>query len=283
MGAFALLAVAASLALILGVTFFKSQSALERLRQECAQLQQAGMERDARIAELQTRIENQQRTVATLAQSATPLAPEPQSTPGKQSSQESPPPESAELKRQRAAAALDALKAACLEQSNRLAAARSAFYSLATRMSVPADIAGMSPAKGLEAPSLRPYWPFFEARKELDFQQTMADRLRLRTLSEELEGLQLAMDPLEALESLYAAQSAQLEAARTLYSDLAASLNVPDEIALQDPAGPAAFSNLVAYQPFFEAKREKEFLEAALERLRVRMVAEEIDAKLPKP
>jgi hypothetical protein len=66
------------------------------------------------------------------------------------------------------------------------------------------------------------------------------------------------------------------------YRPLAASMSVPDELALMDQANATSFANYFAYQPFFEASREKQFLETVVEKLRLQMVAQELESKIAK-
>ena len=272
--------VAGFLAALLWATNSRHEAALGQLRQECAQLRQEVVDRESAASQLQAALESFHRVPA-------PGEHPNQGPPGQKADtldrSGKVPANPAEQKRKQAAATLDGLNVAWHEQADRLAGTRTRVNTLAADLSIPENVALVSPGRGMDTPSLSAYRPYFEAKKELDFQQVLLDKLRMQILAQEVEQTQQEEDPLQALRKTYAAQAEKVSAARAHFADLLVSLNVSDEIAVMDSAKGLTLAELAAYRPLFEAKREKEFLEAILDKLRRQIFAQEIEAKMPKP
>jgi hypothetical protein len=58
---------------------------------------------------------------------------------------------------------------------------------LLVSLNVPRDIAHMDAAKALASVDLQPYWPYFEARREVEAQNDIVERIRIRMLQETIE------------------------------------------------------------------------------------------------
>jgi hypothetical protein len=79
-----------------------------------------------------------------------------------------------------------------LEQSltellQRQQAAREKASDLLLKLNIPDEIAQMDAGKGLDSGSLRGYWPYFEAKRERETHQVLAERLRLRIIQEQVD------------------------------------------------------------------------------------------------
>ena len=54
-------------------------------------------------------------------------------------------------------------------------------------LNIPRDIAHMEPGKALASVDLQPYWPYFEAKQEMESQNLLVERLKMRMLQEKVE------------------------------------------------------------------------------------------------
>jgi len=88
---------------------------------------------------------------------------------------------------QRREAALTALEASVQEEQQKLEAAKQRAAELLISLNIPADVSTMDAAKALDTASLRAYWPYFEAKRERDSLQYLAERFRLRLMQEQLD------------------------------------------------------------------------------------------------
>lgn len=83
---------------------------------------------------------------------------------------------------------------------------------------------------------------------------------------------------LAELESSASDALEQAEGARQRVEDLIVTLNVPGDVAAMDPDAGLQSSNLRAYWPYFEAKRDRDNLQRTAEALRLRLVQETADS-----
>jgi hypothetical protein len=88
---------------------------------------------------------------------------------------------------QRQEAALTALEAMIEEHQQKAAAAKDRAAELLISMEIPADVSTLDAAKALDTASLRPYWPFFEAKREREFLRMLSERLVLRLAQERVD------------------------------------------------------------------------------------------------
>jgi hypothetical protein len=58
---------------------------------------------------------------------------------------------------------------------------------LLTSLKVPPEAAMIPPNQALDNVDLRAYWPFYEAKKERDFQQRIAEAIRTKLITEKIE------------------------------------------------------------------------------------------------
>ena len=132
----------------------------------------------------------------------------------------------------------------------------------------------MDANQALDTVSLSGYWPFFEAKRERETLQGFADRLRARLIQERVDGVaQLA-----EVEALAQEGKQHLQAIKQKATELLTSLNVPDDISRMDANKALDTPDLRPYWPFFEAKREREILQTLEDRLRMRLIQEQVDA-----
>jgi len=54
-------------------------------------------------------------------------------------------------------------------------------------LNIPRDIAHMEPGKALASVDLQPYWPYFEAKQEMESENIIVERLKMRMLQEKVE------------------------------------------------------------------------------------------------
>lgn len=180
-------------------------------------------------------------------------------------------PEQAERARQ---AALQTLQASAHQNQQQLETARQKAAALLVELNIPIEIATMDAGEALDKASLREYWPFFEAKRERDTLQGVAERLRMRIIQEAVDrGAGLGH-----LEALAQEGRQQLESARQKSKELLTTLNVPADVSTMDANKALDAATLRPYWPFFEAKRERELLQTVGERLQRRLIQEQIDA-----
>ena len=98
----------------------------------------------------------------------------------------------------------------------------------------------------------------------------------MRMIQERVDG---SSGPAE-LETLLKEGEQQLAAARQGAAELLRTLSVPPEISTMDASKALDTANLGAYRPFFEAKRERDVLQELGDRLRRRLIQEQVDAAI---
>jgi len=180
-------------------------------------------------------------------------------------------PEQAERARQ---AAVQMLQASAHQNQQQLESVRQKAAALLVDLNIPIEIATMEASEALDKASLRAYWPFFEAKRERDTLQGVAERLRMRIIQEEVDrGAGLGH-----LEALAQEGQQQLQSARQKAKELLTTLNVPADVSTMDANKALDAATLRPYWPFFEAKRERELLQGLDERLKRRLIQEQIDA-----
>jgi hypothetical protein len=59
--------------------------------------------------------------------------------------------------------------------------------NLLITLNIPREVAAGDPNKALSSVELQPYWPYFEAKRELEAQNIMLERLKMRMLQETVE------------------------------------------------------------------------------------------------
>lgn len=99
----------------------------------------------------------------------------------------------------------------------------------------------------------------------------------LRSAAEE-QSRSAAAAALAELESSASDALEQAEAARQRAEELMVTLDVPADVAAMDPDAGLQSSNLRAYWPYFEARRERENLQRTADTLRLRLVQEAADS-----
>jgi len=81
-------------------------------------------------------------------------------------------------------ASLAALEAALKDQQQRAATAKRTMEELRVSLEVPADVVTLEPATGLAVESLRQYWPYLEAKKDLQAAEQVVESLERRLRQE---------------------------------------------------------------------------------------------------
>lgn len=71
-----------------------------------------------------------------------------------------------------------------MEEGQALEAARQRTAEMLVSLAVPTDVAELEAGKALENPALQNYWPYFEAKQAQDSLETLALRLRSRSLND---------------------------------------------------------------------------------------------------
>ena len=75
-----------------------------------------------------------------------------------------------------------------LEEARQAAAkANDRAKDLLLSLNIPPDVASTNPDRALASVELRHFWPYFEARKELETQNNLVERLKVRMLQERVE------------------------------------------------------------------------------------------------
>ena len=97
----------------------------------------------------------------------------------------------------------------------------------------------------------------------------------MRVIAERADAM---AEPVAAMEALAQEQQQQLQAAKQRATELLASLTVPDAVSTMEACKALDTASLRQYWPFFEAKREREALQAVTERLQMRVISERVDA-----
>jgi len=83
-----------------------------------------------------------------------------------------------------------------------------------------------------------------------------------------------------ALEFSAAEHQQKLDAVKQRAAELLAALNIPAEVSTMDPSKALDTASLRAYWPFFEAKRERDSMQFLMDRLRLRLAQEQLDARV---
>jgi DNA repair exonuclease SbcCD ATPase subunit len=83
-----------------------------------------------------------------------------------------------------------------------------------------------------------------------------------------------------ALEFSAAEHQQKLDAAKQRAAELLAALNIPAEVSTMDPSKALDTASLRAYWPFFEAKWERDSVQFLMDRLRLRLAQEQLDARV---
>lgn len=96
-------------------------------------------------------------------------------------------PEVPEHLEQRTQASIQILEKHLKQADEKAATLAAQTKELLIQLNIPDDIASLEPRKGLASPSLQQYWPYFEAKKEAEMQQMIVDRLKMRTLQEQID------------------------------------------------------------------------------------------------
>ena len=182
--------------------------------------------------------------------------------------------ESPEMTAERRDAALRVLNTAAQQNRQKLETARQSAAELLITLDVRPEISTMDARQALDTVSLSGYWPFFEAKRKRDALQGFADRLRARLMQERVDGAaQLA-----EVEAVAQEEQQHLQVAKQKAAQLLTTLSVPDEISRMEANKALDTAGLRAYWPFFEAKRERDVLQTLEDRLRMRLIQEQVDA-----
>lgn len=99
-------------------------------------------------------------------------------------------PEAAEVPEhleQRTQASIQILEKHLKQAQEQASALDTRIKELSIQLNIPEEIASLEPRKGLASVSLQQYWPYFEAKKEAEMQQMIVDRLKMRTLQEQID------------------------------------------------------------------------------------------------
>jgi hypothetical protein len=88
---------------------------------------------------------------------------------------------------QRSKTLLPALEVSAQEEQRKWELAGQKAAELLTNLNVPPEAAMIPPNQALDNVDLRAYWPFFEAKKERDVQQRIAEAVRMKLITERIE------------------------------------------------------------------------------------------------
>jgi hypothetical protein len=89
-----------------------------------------------------------------------------------------------QLRLQKAGVAL--LEEEKARRENALADHKAKLAELISTLRVPDEVAGLASDKALGMPSLKRYWPYFEARRNMELQQLVTERVNLRLIQEKV-------------------------------------------------------------------------------------------------
>jgi len=84
-------------------------------------------------------------------------------------------------------AGITALESAAAEHQQKLDAIKQKVVDLLVTLNIPPEVSSMDAAKVFDNPSLRTYWPFFEAKRQRENMQFLLERLQARLMQEKLE------------------------------------------------------------------------------------------------
>jgi hypothetical protein len=183
---------------------WKGKARLAESERESAGLRQELEARDSTIAEMQTTIENlQSRAPKQLTTSRAQVEAEVQQRLAEAArlqsnaaqlvgaltaAREAPEaPETPEYLEKRTQASIEILGKHVKHAEEKATALNARMKELLTQLNIPEEIASLEPRKGLASASLQQYWPYFEAKKEAEMHQMIVDRLKMRTLQENIE------------------------------------------------------------------------------------------------
>jgi hypothetical protein len=79
------------------------------------------------------------------------------------------------------------LQSSATEQEQRIELAMQSIQRLYRNLNVPEELDQIDPQSGLQMATLANYWPFFEAKRELENLRRVGDALRLRLAHERIE------------------------------------------------------------------------------------------------
>ena len=96
-------------------------------------------------------------------------------------------PQTPENVEQRNQASIQILQKHLKQAQEKATALDSRTKELSLQLNIPEEIASLEPRKGLASASLQQYWPYFEAKKEAEMQQMIVDRLKMRTIQEQID------------------------------------------------------------------------------------------------
>jgi DNA repair exonuclease SbcCD ATPase subunit len=186
----------------------RNTAALEELRRECAQLRADLEARDRSIESLQSKLENLL-TPGTAPRTGLAPVPAPTARDGDIDSlrrvaelaalqsnvaalierlqMKSSGPEPPEQAARRAQAGVTLLETTVQNHQQKLEAARQKTAGLLLDLNIPPEVSTLDAAKGLDTASLRAYWPYFEAKRERETMQSLAERLAMRLLQEKID------------------------------------------------------------------------------------------------
>ena len=82
---------------------------------------------------------------------------------------------------------IQVLESQLAEQQRKVESANQKVEELRTSLNVPDDVAALDNDKALDLPSLKTYWPYFEARREKDLVRRLAEILRMKVAAEKLD------------------------------------------------------------------------------------------------
>ncbi len=84
-------------------------------------------------------------------------------------------------------AGIAALETSAQEFQHNFEATKQRAAELLTSLNIPADVSTMEPSKALDTASLKPYWPFFEAKKDRERAERLMVSVQLRIAQEQTE------------------------------------------------------------------------------------------------
>lgn len=95
--------------------------------------------------------------------------------------------DSPQLKLKQQAATISALEVALNDQQLKVAAAKRKLEEQITTLQVPDDVIPLNPETGLALPSLRQYWPYLEAKRDIDNAERAIESLQRRLRQQRID------------------------------------------------------------------------------------------------
>ena len=178
----------------------RARSLLQSVQKENASLREALSARDATIADLRARVERLEGTFPSRSTERPPLNAENRELGGRLAEltilqsktlalvekllpQERQTGSPEEIQRQRYER-IQWVESQLAEQQRKVESANQKVEEFLTSLNVPDDVAALEIDKALDLPSLKKYWPYFEARREKDSVRRLAVILRMRVDAE---------------------------------------------------------------------------------------------------